>query len=112
MSIFQIIAVFFALFMFYVVRVNYKKNRIGVMELSFWYSLWFLFIVMALFPDLLRGIAQALKFGRVFDLLLVGALMILSILVVSNYFLQKENKKRLEDFVRTNAIRKTQQYGK
>lgn len=104
MSIFQIIAVFFALFMLYVTRAHTLRQRFSVTETLFWYSLWSVFIFAALFPDLLKGITELLHFSRVFDLLLVGALMVLTVIVVLNYFQQRANARRWEEFIRQRAI--------
>lgn len=104
MSIFQIISVLFALFLMYVVSIHKRKAKLSRTEVSFWYSMWAFFIIVALFPQLLIGIANELRFARVFDLLVVIALMVLTILVVINYFTQKENQKKLEIFVRKKAI--------
>ncbi|GIK83883.1 MAG: hypothetical protein BroJett025_05050 [Patescibacteria group bacterium] len=104
MSIFQIGATLFALFMMYVVSIHKNKSKLSLIEMSFWYSMWGLFVIIALFPDLLTGITQRLSFQRVFDLLLVLALMVLTVLVVLSYFMQKENQKKLEEFVRKQAI--------
>ena len=104
MSIFQLLAILFAFFMMYVVSMHRRKARISFMEVSLWYTMWSIFIVIALFPNLLLGITQVLHFQRVFDLLLVLALMILTSLVVVNYFTQKENQRKLEGFVRKRAI--------
>lgn len=104
MSIFQIGATLFALFMMYVVSIHRRKAKISLIEVGFWYSMWLVFIVIAIFPDLLLGISGILHFQRVFDLLLVLALMVLTVLVILNYFTQKENQKKLETFVRKQAI--------
>jgi hypothetical protein len=104
MSIFQIAASLFALFMIYVVSIHKNKTKLSSLEVSFWYAMWVLFIVISLFPNLLLGIAQTLNFSRVFDLLLVLALMVLTSIVVLSYFVQKENQKKLEEFVRKQAI--------
>jgi hypothetical protein len=74
------------------------------METSFWVSTWCLFIFICLFPNTLLGLVHILKFGRVFDLLVVMALMILSIVVFMSYFAQKEGNAKLEKFVRQQAI--------
>lgn len=108
MNIFQIGTVLFALFMMYVVNIHQKKKTLSFSEVSFWYSTWVLFIVIAVFPHLLIGISSALHFARVFDLLVVLALMVLSVIIFMNYFGQKEARKKLEQFVRIKAINETQ----
>ncbi|MFZ5437847.1 MAG: DUF2304 family protein [Patescibacteria group bacterium] len=105
MSIFQIIATFFALFMLYVTRIHDKQIKFSIAEKFFWYSLWIVFVVIALFPELLMGITQFLRFSRVFDLLTVGALMLLTIVVIWNNFTQRVANKKIEQFVRDHAIK-------
>jgi hypothetical protein len=105
MSIFQVIATFFALFMLYVTRIHDKQLKFSLIETLFWYSLWIIFVVIALFPDLLMGITQFLRFSRVFDLLIVGALMLITVIVIWNNFTQRVSNKKIEQFVRDHAIK-------
>lgn len=107
MSIFQIIAVLFAFFMLYVTRTHLLKLRFSRFEAFFWYSLWGVFMVAAVFPDLLKSVAQLLHFTRVFDLLLVGALMVLTTVVILSYFHQRETAQKWEEFIRRRAIEAT-----
>lgn len=105
MSIFQLIAIAFAIFMTYVVRVKSKKYRLSHLETYGWYAIWGGFIILALFPNLLLGVVGILNFGRVFDLLTVIAFMILSALVLYLYLTLKEIRIKLEDMVRQDAIK-------
>lgn len=105
MSIFQIIAIFFALFMMYVTRIHKKQLAFSLAETLLWYSLWIVFAALALFPNLLTGITDLLHFARVFDLLIVGALMLLTVIVVLTNFNQRADSKRIERFVREHAIK-------
>lgn len=104
MSIFQIGATLFAILMMYVTRIHKTKLNFSKTEALAWYTLWIVFIVVALFPDLLKGITDLLNFARVFDLLLVGALMILTTIVVMTHFKQRESSKKWEEFIRQKAI--------
>lgn len=104
MSIFQIIATLFALFMLYIVNIHKKKKTLSPFEVLFWYLVWILFIVIAIFPESLLGIAQNLRFARVFDLLTVAAFMVLTVVVLLSYFQQKENSKKIEEYIRKNAL--------
>lgn len=108
MTIFQVFAVFFALFMLYVVSIHKKKSQLSSLEVSFWYTIWFVFIIIAIFPNLLLGISNALNFTRVFDLLVVGGMMIITVIVIINYFQQKDNNLKLNEFVRKEAIKKAE----
>lgn len=105
MSLFQVIATLFALFMLYVVNIHRRKLQLNSVEQLFWYVLWIMFIIIAIFPNLLLGVAKLIHFERVFDLLVVGSLMVITTLVVTNYFLQRENNRKLEEVIRTFALK-------
>lgn len=104
MNIFQIGAVLFALFMMYVIRIHKRKAGLKVIEVSFWYSLWALFIILALFPNLLMGVVGVLRFTRVFDLLTVLSFMVLTFLIFTTHLSQKENNQKMEELIRKQAL--------
>ena len=106
MTTFQVIALLFAIFMMYWVFSTYKRKGIRKTETVLWMGIWVGFAVVAVFPNLLMGIAGALKFARVFDLLVVIAFMVLSAMVFYMYLRMKKNEKKLEDLVREMAIEK------
>jgi len=105
MSIFQIIAVLFALFMMYVIRVKNRRYKLNVLETAGWYVIWGSFVIIALFPNMLLGIVDSLHFGRVFDLLVVAALMFLTTLLIFAYFKVKELDAKLEKYTRDEALK-------
>jgi hypothetical protein len=104
MTVFQILAALFGLAMVYMVTIHSKKKTLSTAEASFWYSTWCVFITISLFPFLLNEIAGILKFARIFDLLVVVALMALTTIVIVSYFTQKENKRKLEHLVQEQAV--------
>lgn len=105
MNIFQIAATLFALFMIYTVRLHNKKRTLSDSESISWIAIWFFFIVIAIFPDLLRGISDTLHFARVFDLLLVVGLMIITVIAFKSYFDQKKAEKRIEELARELTLK-------
>jgi len=105
MSLFQIIAVLFALFMLYVVNIHRRKLHLSQLEQFGWYALWIAFVFISLFPHLLLGLTSFISFSRVFDLLVVASLMLLTTLVVTNYFLQRDNNRKLEKIIREFALK-------
>lgn len=106
MTIFQLLAVLFALCMIYIVNIHKKKAALSRTEVFLWYLLWLGFMVIALFPNVLLGIVNVFHFARVFDLLVVIAFMVLTVVIVMTYFRQRETDKRIEDFIRRKAIDK------
>lgn len=112
MSAFQILSVLFALFMLYTVKIHANKNTINKSEKFLWYSVWILFITLAVFPGLLTGLSNELRFSRVFDLLVVVAFMIVSVVTFNNYFSEKKLRQKLEDSIRKDAIESTKKISK
>lgn len=106
MSIFQIFASLFALFMLYWVRSNQKRGNLSAVEASFWLSVWAIFIILSLFPNLLLGVTNLFHFARVFDLLVVGAFMVLTVLFFQVYLRTSRVEKKLEKVVRKRAMEK------
>ena len=104
MTIFQIFSALFALCMMYVVSIHGKKKNLSKAEVWAWNSTWVAFIIIALFPHLLLGLMGFLNFGRVFDLLVVIAFMILSVVVFMSYFRVRSLEKRIEQLIRGNAL--------
>lgn len=107
MTLFQILAALFGLWMIYEIVVRSKKKVFTTVELGFWVSVWSLFVIIALFPGLLLGIAHTLKFSRVFDLVVVGVFMVLTITIILSYYAQKETKQRLDKLVEDLAIKES-----
>jgi hypothetical protein len=105
MSPFQILAACFGLWMIYSLSIHARKKLFGKAEYGLWISVWVLFIVIALFPDLLLGISNRLNFSRVFDLLIVAAFIILTMMVFVSYFQQQELKKKMNDLIQELATR-------
>lgn len=105
MSIFQVLAFCFGLFMMYLIVVHQKKHVLSVREGIAWLLLWATFLLLSLFPDMLDGAVDLLHFSRVFDLLLVMALMVLTIVVYLSYIKQRRSEQRVEELVRSVAIR-------
>jgi len=105
MTLFQIFALLFGLWMIYVISIHAKKQVLSQVEFWFWVSLWSLFIVIALFPALLLGISNQLYFSRVFDLLVVGALTVLSIMIFVSYFGHKETQLKLNELIKETALK-------
>ncbi len=107
MMLLQIISVVFGLFMLYVVRIHHKKRHLENFEFGIWIALWSLFIFLAMFPQTVQGITQTLRIARVFDLLVVIALMIMIFLTYFNRIEHKTLEKKLERIVRKQAIDET-----
>lgn len=104
MNIFQTLAILFALFMQYVIYLHYKRKNLSRIEASGWSSLWVLFIILSIFPQLLTGISRLISFERVFDVLVVAGMMVITVVVFMTYFGQKATARKFENVIRKMAL--------
>ena len=102
----QIIAILFSLSMVYFAVLNYKRREINKMEILGWMVIWTGTIIVVVFPELLRTFASTFLFSRVFDMMVVGAFILVISMVVVAYLRTKRLEKKLEEIVRKEAIKK------
>jgi len=101
----QLFSIFFGLYMLYWCFLVYKKKLICIRELIFWVVVWLSFMVVVIFPDLTKSILQTFKINRTMDLLMILTFVILWFITFRNYTENKQLKKKLQDLVRTVAIK-------
>lgn len=104
MILLQILSLLFGLFMLYTVRIHLMKQHIQKTEFYLWIFVWLVFIFLAIFPQSTASITQSLKISRVFDLLVIIAMIILSYLTFVNRIAYKQLEKKLEKIIRKNSI--------
>lgn len=103
----QLISVVFGLFMIYFVRLHFRKQHMEKFEYGIWTALWIGFIFLAVLPQTFQGLVQTLRISRVFDLLNIIALMILTFLIFHNTVKSRQFEHKLEDLIRRKALRET-----
>lgn len=92
----QFIAVAFSGVMIYFAYVNYRKNEINRVEFATWFLAWALAMVIVLFPDTLRKVAQTFSISRLLDLLIAGGFLLVIVMVSIAYVRTKKIEKRLK----------------
>ena len=102
----QIAGVLFGLFMIYYSFLNYKKKEFTIKEISFWAVVWVVFIVVALFPNVLDSIVKYGGFLRALDLLVISGFIFLIAVIFYTYTIVRKNQKQLERLVREIAVKK------
>lgn len=102
----QILAILFSLSMVYFAVLSYKRKELSRMEIGSWLTIWMLAIVVVVFPELLRSFATTFLVTRVFDLMVIGGFVLVISMVAGVYLKTKRNEKKLEEFVRKEALRK------
>lgn len=100
----QITAILFALIMIYFAGLHYKRKEITSLEMASWSLIWILTIMITIFPELLRTYARTFAVSRLFDLMVVGGFLLTIAMVTSSYVRTKRLEKRIEKFIREEAI--------
>jgi len=102
----QILGILFGGFMIYYVFLHHKRKELTIKEYLFWVILWMLFIILTLFPWLLKPIVGSIGFARTMDFFIVVGFMFLVGSLFYIYLLVRGNQKRLEEIVRKMAFEK------
>lgn len=101
----QIAAIVFSLAMIYFAYVNFRRKEIGRMEVIVWIVAWTMAIIMVLFPDTLRKIAQTFFISRLLDLMIMGGFILVVTMAAITYVRTRRIEKKLEDLVRKEALK-------
>ena len=101
----QILSIFFALFMMYLIRLHHRRGNLGVREYLMWLCCWCVFIVFALFPGVLTPVITTLKIVRVLDLLMEMAFKILTYLAFSDHMAVRDLYRKIDSLISTKAIK-------
>lgn len=101
----QFLGVIFGLAMVYFSFVKYKRKELHRTEFLFWLGCWILLIIIAIIPSALDPIIAPLHFYRRLDFFVVLGFFILLLLGFHSYTSLKRLEKKLEKFVREEALR-------
>jgi hypothetical protein len=101
----QFIAILFSGIMVYFAYVNYRKKEINKIEFIVWATAWATVIIIVIFPDTLRKIAQTFFVSRLLDVLIAGGFILVIIMVSIAYIHTKRVEKRIEELVRKEALK-------
>jgi hypothetical protein len=104
----QIVGLLFGVFMMYYTFLHHKRKELTIKEYSFWIILWIVFIIVALFPQILDPLVRSLSLARTLDFFIILGFMFLIGSIFYIYLIVRKNQKRLEDIVRKVAIDKAE----
>lgn len=101
----QIVAIIFALIMIYFAYLHYSRGELNGIEILSWIVIWVVTIFIVIFPELLRTFAQTFAISRVFDLMVIGGFILVITVVYKAYVRIKRIEKKLEEYIRTDALK-------
>ena len=102
----QLLGIIFGLAMLYFTFVRYKRRELSPLEFVSWSIGWVLLMVVALIPSMLDVIIAPLNFYRRLDFFVVVGFFTLLVIGFYNYSLVKKMEKKLEKYVRQEALEK------
>ncbi len=100
----QLLAILFVLWMTYFTYLHYRRKEFTISEFAFWQVIWTSLFLVVLFPTRLQSILNLFNISRVFDLLVVGGIVILFGVTFRNYVLLRRTERQLEKLVRSLAL--------
>jgi len=104
----QFLGIVFGVSMMYFTFVRYKRQELKGTELIIWFAGWIGLIIVAIIPSVLDFIIDPLNFYRRLDFFVVVGFFALLGLGFYNYSCTKRMERKLEIFVRREAIKRQQ----
>jgi hypothetical protein len=101
----QIVAIIFSFVMIYFAVLNYKRGEIDRIEIYSWLTIWIATLLIVIFPEFLRRLAQRFFITRLFDLMVVAGFVLVITLVARAYISTKKVERKLEEIIRKEALR-------
>lgn len=108
----QIIALIFALIMIYFAYLHYRRGEINGLEILFWLLAWGGAILIIAFPEIFSLFSRTIAISRAFDLAVIGGFILVIPLVYLSYIRTKRLEKKLEEYVRREALIETKKTSK
>ena len=103
----QILGALFGLLLLYLAFVHQKRREFTIKEWFGWSGLAIVFIIFAIFPQILDPVTVRLKIFRALDFMVILGFMFMIIVIFYTYTLSRTNQKKLEIIIRSEAIGKT-----
>jgi len=100
----QLLGILFSIAMIYLTFLKYKRKEINKLEFLMWAGGWILLMALAIVPSVLDPIIGKLNFYRRLDFFVVLGFFTLLGIGFYNYSLVKKMEKKVELFVRNQAI--------
>lgn len=100
----QFLGIIFGLAMMYFTYVKFKRRELNELELVIWFTGWVMLMFVAIIPSILDFIINPLHFYRRLDFFVVVGFFVLLGLTFYNYSIVKKMERKLEFFVRKQAL--------
>ena len=101
----QIIILIFALFALSRVFTNLGHKNLEKVEATFWMLFWTMVIFIAIFPQIIDGLANIFGVARGVDLAIYFSIILLAYLIFRLYAQINSIEKKLTKIIRTIAIK-------
>lgn len=103
----QIIGVLFGILLLYLAFLHQKRREFTIKEWLAWSGLAIVWILFAIFPQILDPLTVRLKFFRTLDFLVILGFMFMIVALFYTYTLSRSNQKKLELVIRNATIKET-----
>lgn len=101
----QFLGVIFGIAMIYFTFVKFKRKELDHFETALWCAGWTILIIVAVIPYALDPIIAPLNFYRRLDFFVVLGFFLLLSIGFYNYSSVKKMERKLETFVRQEALK-------
>ena len=102
----QIVGIVVGLMFVYLTHLYFRRREFNVVDFLIWVVIWISIIFGALFPNIVNSLVGELGFLRALDLFTIFGFLIIVPILFYLYIIVKRNNKKIEEFVRKEALEK------
>ena len=102
---FEVVGLIFVFVMLYFTYLEYKRSRLTKLGFTFWFVSWIFSFLLIVFHEYINEILPEIRLIRVLDLYMILAFMFLFGIVFYLFVVIKHIEKRIENIIRTLALK-------
>ena len=102
----QILGVLFGFFMMYYTFLQHKRKEFTIKEYISWFTLWGIFVILTLFPQILDPLLKTFSIARVLDIFIIAGFLFMTFVIFYTYTIVRKNQRKIEEIVRNIAIKR------
>lgn len=101
----QILVIIFGVIMFFITLNQFRKKKLNQVGFLIWASVWIILIISILLFDFISRLATFILNIHVFDLFVLGAIILIFVLIFLLNSSINENRKKIDEIVEEIASR-------
>ncbi len=101
----QIVAILFAVFMFYFSYLHFRRGEFKKSEFIGWGIIWIGLVTVVVYPDSVKFVLETFSITRTFDLVVIAGIVVVFAITFRNYVIIRRMERRIEEYTRQESLK-------